>query len=137
MVSCRALLTSPFVPFIVLLCSVAETYDPSDLELLSSMITSIEGIGETLPTVSKQLRLFKPLFEVVSRFVEAKTAAVPLPGAFDTFFQDVDMDMPFDAGLLSTFVQTLPQDTGDAGQHGFADTSIIDVWTYLDSPHTG
>ncbi|KAH6691452.1 hypothetical protein F5X68DRAFT_201938 [Plectosphaerella plurivora] len=130
-----ALLMSPFVPFIVLLCHVAETCDPSDLELLGGMIASIEGMGDAMPRMTKQLRLFKPLYEVASKFVEAKTAAAPLTGTFDTFFQDVNMDVPFDVGLLSTFGQALPQDEGDAGTGQVGDASIIDVWTYLDSPY--
>jgi hypothetical protein len=90
-----------------------------------------------MPRMKKQLRLFKPLFEVASKFVEAKTAAAPLSGTFDAFFQDVNMDVPFDVGLLSTFGQMLPPDAVDDGQGhaGHGDASIIDVWTYLDSPY--
>ena len=133
----RALLTSPFVPFIVLLCNVVETYRLDDLQLLGTMITSIEEISESMPTISRQLRLFKPLFEVASKFVEAKMATTSPAGDFETFFQEANVDLSFESALLSTFNQGRVPDVRDVGQApmAYGDVSILDVWGYLDSPH--
>ena len=123
---------SPFAPFIVLLCNVVETYNLADLELLGAMIESIEAIRESMPTISQHLRLFKPLFEVASKFVEVKTAPVPRTENFNAFLLEANMDLSFEPALLSTFSQGHQPDVV-SGQPGNRGTSFLDVWSYLDS----
>ncbi|CAG9998254.1 unnamed protein product [Clonostachys byssicola] len=71
-----ALFTSPFIPFIILLRDVVQTSEPSDLKLLGALIESIETMRESFPDISKQLDLFKPLYEIASNFIEAKTTDI-------------------------------------------------------------
>lgn len=101
------------------------------------MITSIEEIRESMPTISRQLRLFKPLFEVASKFVEAKIASAPPAGDFGAFFQEASVDLSLESALLSTFNQGRVPDVGGVGQAVYGDASILDVWSYLDSPYEG
>lgn len=125
------------MPFIVLLCNVVETYSPDDLSLLGAMIASIEEIREVMPTISRQLKLFRPLFEVASKFVEAKMAPVPPAGDFGAFYQESNMELSFDSALLSTFNQGQQPDVARVGDTRaiYGDASILDVWSYLDSPY--
>lgn len=75
----------------------------------------IDRIRETMPTIAKPLRLFRPLFEVASEFVEAKTALEPQTGNIDAFFQEVvNMDFSFEAALLSRFSQSRQPDVAEA-----------------------
>lgn len=114
---------------------MVETHNLDDLELLRIMIVSIEGIRETIPAVSKQLRVFQPLYEVLSRFIEAKTASQPSMGNFGAFFQESNVGISLAPALLSTFAQSEQLDRAREGQ-GYADTSFLDIWMQLDSSQT-
>lgn len=105
----------------------------SDLQLLGSMIESIEGVRGSFPEVTKQLELFKPLYEVASTYIEAKNASMPAMGDFGTFCQESNMDVSFGPALLSTFTHQNSFPGGSCeSEQPFVGSSILDVWSEMD-----
>lgn len=72
--SYRALLQSPFVPFIVIFCHIIETCDKNDLDLLESVIKTLQSATDSVPSsgVRKEYRLFKALYDAACRYIEAR-----------------------------------------------------------------
>jgi hypothetical protein len=62
----------PFVPFIVLFCRVVETCDSAHLPKLASVVDTLQLLPEDLPVgYRKQLAIFKVMYDVACRYVEA------------------------------------------------------------------
>ena len=72
----RALLLSPFVPFIVIFCHSIETCNKSDLELLNSIIETLASVSTDLFSsgAKKELHLFKALHDAAYKYHEAKNS---------------------------------------------------------------
>ncbi|KAI8711931.1 Zn(2)-C6 fungal-type domain-containing protein [Fusarium sp. LHS14.1] len=70
-----SLLLSPFIPFNILFCNIIETCESSDLELLARFVGALE-LASTIPRYSaacrKQLPIFKSLYDVAAKYIEAK-----------------------------------------------------------------
>ncbi|KAL0938607.1 fungal specific transcription factor [Colletotrichum truncatum] len=128
-----AILSSPFVPFIVILCNVVETRNLADLELLRIMAGSIEELGESLPAVLMQLKVFQPLYEAANKFIRAKTSSTPQTDDFGSFFQETNTGVLLDPTFLSSATQNDHHNGArDAGKN-YLDASFLDIWTQLDS----
>lgn len=70
----RALLSSPFTPFIVIFCRAVETSDRGHLDKLWSVVEALQLVQTScLPEAyDKQLHLFKLMHEVASKFIESR-----------------------------------------------------------------
>jgi amidase len=70
----RALLHAPFVPFIVIFCHIIETCDKNDLDLLESVIKTLQSATDSVPSsgVRKEYHLFKALYDAASSYIDAK-----------------------------------------------------------------
>lgn len=98
-----ALLSSPFVPFIVIFCHVIETSAPQHLEKLAAVVETLQMLPPDYPEAyKKQLRLFKRMYDVACKYVEAG-ASVPLghvtqargsEGGFEAFFKEAGIALP-------------------------------------------
>lgn len=64
----------PFIPFIVVFCRVVETSDADNLDNLGSVIEALQLAPlDRLPAAyGKQLRLFKLMYDVAWRIIEAR-----------------------------------------------------------------
>lgn len=120
------------MPFIILLCNVTETLDLADLKLLGSVIASIEDIHGIFPDITRQLALFKPLYEVAGSFIAAKTAEVPVIDDFGTYFQESTMDVHFGPALLSTLTHHTSSVPIDSHKEASIEGSILDMWGEVD-----
>ncbi|RFN47656.1 fungal specific transcription factor [Fusarium flagelliforme] len=71
-----ALLLSPFVPFIVIFCHSIETCNKSDLELLNSIIETLQAASTDLFSsgAKRELHLFKALHDAAYKYHEAKNS---------------------------------------------------------------
>jgi amidase len=78
--SCRALLHSPFVPFIVIFCHIIETCDKNDLDLLESVIKTLHSATDSIPSsgVRKEYGLFKALYDAACSYIEARLSKTDL-----------------------------------------------------------
>lgn len=94
----RAILSSPFVPFIVLFCRVFETSDPVHLEKLASVIEMLQLLPAGLPEAyERQLRVFKLMYEVGCNFIKSNSNEQ----SAGRRLSDADFDMFFrEAGIL-------------------------------------
>lgn len=74
----RALLHSPFIPFIVIFCHIIETCNKNDLDLLESVINTLQSATHRIPSsgVRKEYRLFKALYDAACSYVEARVSKV-------------------------------------------------------------
>lgn len=81
----RALLQSPFVPFIVLFCHIIETRNEEDLDRLGGLIGNLQSTAaDSFSTsVMKELRLFKVLYDVACSYINLKADAAPAAQAAD------------------------------------------------------
>ncbi|KAF3811756.1 hypothetical protein GCG54_00014508 [Colletotrichum gloeosporioides] len=70
----RTLLSSTFVPFFVILCNAIWTVNTADLELLGSLVSSLEA-GQDRDTFSANhlLETFKPLYNAAFKYIAAKS----------------------------------------------------------------
>ncbi|KAI5861123.1 fungal-specific transcription factor domain-containing protein [Durotheca rogersii] len=95
------LLQAPFTPFIVLFCRIIETSDPSDLGCLGALVDTLQmvststSISSHYPTCTKQVRLFKALYDVAVKYIEVRTSA-----ARGDMLESSDMD-------LNTYMNTM------------------------------
>lgn len=70
----RTLLSSTFVPFFVILCNAIWTVNKADLELLGSLVSSLEaGQDPDTFSVNHLLKTFKPLYNAAFKYTEAKS----------------------------------------------------------------
>ncbi|GKZ27795.1 hypothetical protein AbraCBS73388_005737 [Aspergillus brasiliensis] len=72
----EVLLLAPFVPLTILVCNVINTGDLADLGRLKGVVDGLQSLAESprYASCNRQLRIFKPLFDVAARYVEAKTS---------------------------------------------------------------
>ncbi|KZL76750.1 fungal specific transcription factor [Colletotrichum tofieldiae] len=71
-----ALLSSPFVPFTVLFCYVVQTSNPTDLHYLGAVVETLQSVPPSFSdSCSKQLRLFKILYDVACKYVQIKVSS--------------------------------------------------------------
>ncbi|KAL4756136.1 fungal specific transcription factor domain-containing protein [Aspergillus foveolatus] len=75
-----ALLHSPFVPFIVIFCHIIETCDKSNLDLLESVIKTLQSATDSVPSsgVRKEYHLFKALYDAACSYIEARLSKANL-----------------------------------------------------------
>lgn len=68
------LLLAPFMPFLILLCNIIESSDPSDLERLQRLIDGLHTLTGSFRYSSciRQLRIFSALYDVVANYVQTK-----------------------------------------------------------------
>lgn len=68
----RAILLSPFIPYIVLFCRTLETSDPAYLDSLSSVVEILNLLPADLPKPYRvQLKVFQAMYEVACDYVNA------------------------------------------------------------------
>lgn len=81
----RALLQSPFVPFIVLFCHIIDTRNEEDLVRLGGLVGNLQSTTSDSfsKSVVKELRLFKVLYDVARSYVNLKADAAPTAQAAD------------------------------------------------------
>ncbi|EHK19784.1 uncharacterized protein TRIVIDRAFT_224464 [Trichoderma virens Gv29-8] len=112
------LLLAPFIPFTILVCNVVDTVDASDLGCLGGVVDGLQALAQ-LPryaSCNRQLRVFKSLYDVAARYVEAKTSRESTD-ATGTLFTNPDTDVYFndDTWLENGFspVSSLPVQQGE------------------------
>uniref|UniRef100_L2FKG5 C6 transcription factor n=2 Tax=Colletotrichum fructicola (strain Nara gc5) TaxID=1213859 RepID=L2FKG5_COLFN len=68
------LLSSTFVPFFVIICNVIWTLNTADLELLGSLVSSLQaGQDRDTSSTNHLLKTFKPLYNAAFKYFEAKS----------------------------------------------------------------
>jgi hypothetical protein len=69
-------LLAPFIPLTILVCNVVDTADASDLGRLKGVVDGLQSLAQSprYASCKRQLRIFKPLYDVAARYVEAKTS---------------------------------------------------------------
>ncbi|KXH37251.1 fungal specific transcription factor [Colletotrichum simmondsii] len=74
-----ALLSSPFIPFIVLFCHVIETCSGSDLHLLAALVDTFRStVAESFTIgVKKEMRMFTTLYDVACSYVNLRSGDAP------------------------------------------------------------
>ncbi|PLB51397.1 hypothetical protein P170DRAFT_400256 [Aspergillus steynii IBT 23096] len=128
----------PFFPFIVLFCHIAQTFDQSDLHLLKSVVETLESIPESAfyQTHSKQIRLFRALYDVAQTYIELKTSEVePQIASWDFNQMLTTIGVPFlpqasDSLLHSTHIGTadaMPIPTIDGAASHYVNQGFDDV----------
>ncbi|KAJ9492886.1 hypothetical protein VN97_g333 [Penicillium thymicola] len=87
------ILLAPFMPFLILFCNVIETLNSSDLDQLRQLVVSLQSMAQPsrYSACSKQLRIFKALYDVAAKYVEAKAEGQSEEMISDPF-TDLDMD---------------------------------------------
>ncbi|KOS46336.1 hypothetical protein ACN38_g2692 [Penicillium nordicum] len=87
------ILLAPFMPFLILFCSVIETLNSSDMDQLQQLVVSLQSMAQSsrYSACSKQLRIFKALYDVAAKYVEAKAKGQSGEMISDPF-TDLDMD---------------------------------------------
>lgn len=90
------LLLAPFIPFTILVCSIVETTDASDLGRLGGLVDGLQSLARSprYAGCNRQLRIFKPLYDVAARYVEAKTSRESID-TVSTLFTNPDADVYF------------------------------------------
>ncbi|KAK6224272.1 fungal specific transcription factor [Colletotrichum tabaci] len=75
------LLSSPFIPFVVMFCHVVETCNQGDLDLLSDLVATLRSTtAETFsPAIKKELRLFSALYDVACSYMKLKADSSSQP----------------------------------------------------------
>jgi hypothetical protein len=70
------LLIAPFIPITILVYNVVDTADASDLGRLKGVVEGLQSLAQSphYASCNRQLRIFKPLYDVAARYVEAKTS---------------------------------------------------------------
>ncbi|KAL4997511.1 hypothetical protein BDV10DRAFT_201803 [Aspergillus recurvatus] len=68
------LLLAPFMPFLILLCNIVESPDPSDLERLQRLIDGLHSLTRSprYSSCTRQLRIFKALYDVAANYAQTK-----------------------------------------------------------------
>ncbi|OQD87920.1 hypothetical protein PENSOL_c075G11179 [Penicillium solitum] len=111
------ILLAPFMPFLILFCSIIETSNSSDLDRLRQLVDSLQSMAQSprYSACSKQLRILKALYDVAAKYVEAKAKGKSGDVPSDPF-TDLDMDMYlkgnavwFDADPHSPGLLTAPE----------------------------
>ncbi|KAF5621719.1 fungal specific transcription factor [Fusarium sp. NRRL 25303] len=69
-----ALIHSPFVPFVVVFCHIIETGDRNGLELLESVIKTLQPVSDSAFSsgARKEFHLFKALYDAARKYLEAR-----------------------------------------------------------------
>ncbi|EMR72049.1 putative fungal specific transcription protein [Eutypa lata UCREL1] len=85
-----ALLSAPFVPFIVIFCHVIETSNTVYLSKLASLVDLLKVATPNLPgAYGKQCSIFTLMYEVACKYVEARAAVVAAAAAAGTGSQQM------------------------------------------------
>ncbi|KAI8191345.1 hypothetical protein K4K54_010306 [Colletotrichum sp. SAR 10_86] len=72
--SLMTLLSSTFVPFFVIICNAIWTLNTADLELLGSLVSSLQaGQDRDTSSTNHLLKTFKPLYNAAFKYIEAKS----------------------------------------------------------------
>ncbi|KAM5511797.1 transcriptional regulatory protein C11D3.07c 3 [Fusarium oxysporum f. sp. phaseoli] len=73
-----ALIHSPFVPFIVVFCHIIETGDKNGLDLLESVIKTLQPVTDSAFSsgAKKEFHLFKALYDAARNYLEARLSKV-------------------------------------------------------------
>ncbi|KAL6232121.1 hypothetical protein BDW75DRAFT_247397 [Aspergillus navahoensis] len=91
------LLLAPFIPLTILVCNVVDTADASDLGRLKRVVDGLQSLAQSprYAGCNRQLRIFKPLYDVAARYVEAKTSRESTD-TISSLFSNPDTDVYFD-----------------------------------------
>lgn len=91
------LLLAPFIPLTILACNVVNTADASDLGRLNGVLDSLQSLAQSprYASCNRQLYIFKPLYDVAARYVEAKTIWESTD-MISSLFTNPDTDVYFD-----------------------------------------
>lgn len=83
-------LLAPCIPFTILVCNVIDTADASDLGRLKGVVDGLQSLTQSPPyaNCNRQLRIFKPLYDVATRYVEAKTSRESADMISSLFYDD-------------------------------------------------
>ncbi|KAL4776575.1 hypothetical protein BDW60DRAFT_213945 [Aspergillus nidulans var. acristatus] len=71
------ILSSPFVPFIVIFCNVIECENTNDLDIMQAFINSIESAAHSSVPIARHHKLFQVFHEVARRFLQLKVSHTP------------------------------------------------------------
>lgn len=91
------LILAPFVPLTILVCNVIDTADFADLGRLKGVVDGLQGLAQSprYASCNRQLRIFKPLLDVATRYAEAKTSRESTD-AISSLFANPHTDAYFD-----------------------------------------
>ncbi|PKX88891.1 putative C6 transcription factor [Aspergillus novofumigatus IBT 16806] len=91
------LLIAPFIPLTILVYNVVDTADASDLNRLKGVVDGLQSLAQSphYASCNRQLRIFKPLYDVAARYVEAK-ASRESTDTVTSLFTNPDADVYFD-----------------------------------------
>ncbi|KAL4746137.1 hypothetical protein BDW72DRAFT_207613 [Aspergillus terricola var. indicus] len=89
-------LLAPFIPITILVYNAVDTADASDLGRLRGVVDGLQALAQSprYASCNRQLRIFKPLYDVAACYVETKT----FRGSTDTIgslFTNPDTDVYF------------------------------------------
>ncbi|KAL6915285.1 hypothetical protein FSST1_006780 [Fusarium sambucinum] len=104
------ILSSPFVPFIVLFCNAIEHEDANDLDIMQTFINSIESATHFSIPIARYYNLFQLFHNVARRFLQLKV--------MDTASQQGQEDFK---SQMSQFFGTLGLYQSGSVQNGFGD----------------
>ncbi|KAL2838554.1 hypothetical protein BJY01DRAFT_34159 [Aspergillus pseudoustus] len=116
------LLLAPFMPFLILVRSVVQTCDASDMARLQRLIDGLYLLTQSprYSSCNRQLRIFKAMYDVVMKHVQAKAQIQPREVAGQPNYSDIETalngDAWFDTALLDTHlfpVNTQSLDTAE------------------------
>ncbi|KAH6949768.1 hypothetical protein BKA56DRAFT_606771 [Ilyonectria sp. MPI-CAGE-AT-0026] len=71
------IISSPFVPFLVLFCNAIEHEDVNDLDAMQGFVDSIESASHCSVPIAKHHRLFHVFHNVARRYLQMKAASTP------------------------------------------------------------
>ncbi|RGP68717.1 hypothetical protein FSPOR_5188 [Fusarium sporotrichioides] len=71
------IVSSPFVPFIVMFCNVIEHENTNDLDTMQAFISSIESATHGSAAIARYHKLFQVFHDVARRFLQLKAVHTP------------------------------------------------------------
>ncbi|EWZ80096.1 hypothetical protein FOWG_15954 [Fusarium oxysporum f. sp. lycopersici MN25] len=92
-----ALIHSPFVPFIVVFCHIIETGDKNGLDLLESVIKTLQPVTDSAFSTGakKEFHLFKALYDAARNYLEARLSKVSIGfGSWENASSSVHVPSP-------------------------------------------
>lgn len=121
----RALLSAPFVPFIIIFCHVIETSSPLYLSKLASLTGTLKVATPDFPgAYGKQCAIFTLMYEVACKYVEARAAAggdsgTAGPGGAGQVSAEAFDDLFGDAGISAQLRSPILRFSETGGRQAF------------------
>lgn len=127
-----SLLLSPFIPFNILFCNIVETCESSDLQLLARFVGALE-LASAIPRYSaachKQLPIFRSLYDVAAKYIEAKAKVYQQHPSASTTAAGLGMETveASPSALARTKQSNMPKDTSQDGMNDRPDEFGVEM----------